>query len=57
MLRERWEVEDHMTMLEKERERERGLDVGTDKALALGPTSAPRPLDSPRMIDVHRQSR
>jgi hypothetical protein len=55
MLRERWEVEDHMTMLEKERER--GLDVGTDKALALGPTSAPRPLDSPRMIDVHRQSR
>jgi hypothetical protein len=27
MLRERWEVEDHMTMLEKERERE-GIGCG-----------------------------
>jgi len=54
MLRERWRSRGPH---DDARERERGLDVGTDKALALGPTSAPRPLDSPRMIDVDRQSR
>ena len=52
MLRERWRSRGPH---DDARERERGLDVGTDKA--LGPTSAPRPLDSSRMIDVDRQSR
>jgi len=57
MLRERWRSRGPHDARERERETERetGLDVGTDKA--LGPTSAPRPLDSSRMIDVDRQSR
>lgn len=48
-------------MLERERERQRERERGPEAAgcedKALGPTSAPRPLDSPRMIDVDRQSR